>query len=111
MTTNPVGPAPTSTLAKVLADLQAAGGYVSLGVTAAGVLIPLVKGAIAEIKKLTSPQGVVTYQVVITTDASELDSVVALADADLTALNEYLASVGAPPVPVTPAPADPLTAG
>jgi len=104
MSTSNPAPAP-STAQTILTALQNVGGWVTVGATIAGVALPLVKGLITDIKKITSPQGVVTYQVVISTDEAEIAGVVALADVDLAAINEYLVSAGLPPLVVPPAPA------
>ena len=102
-TTNPT-PAPT-TASTVLTALQTAGGWVTLGVEVAGVVIPLVKGLIAKIQQITLPQGDVSYQVLITADQNELAAVVTLAESDLAAINAKLAADGKPPLVVPAAPA------
>ena len=102
MSTTPVTPA-SSTLSKILTGLTETNSIVSLGITVAGVVIPLVKGLVADIKKINTPQGTVAYQIVIAADATEIDGDKTMEVADIAAVNAYLASIGAPLVPV-PAP-------
>ena len=83
----------------ILSALSDSNQIITLGLEVAGQLVPLVKGAITEIKKISSGAKTETYQVVITADAAELDAITKLAADDLTALNAELARLGVPPVP------------
>jgi hypothetical protein len=83
----------------ILSALSNSNQIITLGLEVAGQLVPLVKGAITEIKKISSGAKTETYQVVITADAAELDAITKLAADDLTALNAELARLGVPPVP------------
>lgn len=87
---------------KVLSALADANEYVSLGLEVAGVVVPLVKGAITEIKKLGTGTDSETYQVLLQVDAAELDSVDKLAVDDLTAINAELTKRDVPTVPIAP---------
>jgi len=91
-----------STPNKILTALADANGVISLGLEVAGVVVPLVKGAITEIRKLGTSTSNVTYQVVLEVDATELDSIDKLAVDDLTAINAELAARGITPVPIAP---------
>jgi hypothetical protein len=103
MSTTPT-PVPASTAQKILNDISTAGGYVSLVVGG----IELVKGLVSAIKSVGSAKGTQTYQIVISTDAAELDAIVALDATEIAAINADLAQMGAPTIPV-PAPiVDPL---
>lgn len=79
-------------------------GEVSLGLQVGSVLIPLIKGVISDIKSIASPQGTVTYTVVIATDEAELASVAQVSIADLVAINAELKAQGAKPLDVTASP-------
>jgi hypothetical protein len=83
----------------ILSALSDSNQIITLGLEVAGQLVPLVKGAITEIKKSSTGAKTETYQVVITADAAELDAITKLAADDLTALNAELARLGVPPVP------------
>jgi hypothetical protein len=83
----------------ILSALSDSNQIITLGLEVAGQLVPLVKGAITEIKKISTGAKTETYQVVITADAAELDAITKLAADDLTALNAELARLGVPPVP------------
>jgi len=86
-----------STAAGILGAIESANGYVTLALEAAGVLVPIVKGVITEIKKLVDPTGTVTYQLLIQTDQAALTTVLTLSEADLAAINAELAKMGLPP--------------
>jgi hypothetical protein len=94
----------TTSVSSVLASLLGSGGYISLGLEAAGVVVPLIKGLISEIRSIVGPGGTVSYQVLITTDQAELLAIDKLSTDDLTAINLELVRLGKPPV-VIPAPA------
>jgi hypothetical protein len=86
-------------IVNILSALSATPSAVTIGLEVAGQLVPLVKGAVTEIKKISSGAKTETYQVVITADAAELDAITKLAADDLTALNAELARLGVPPIP------------
>ena len=96
--TTPVTPKPSTS--SILSALAAANTYVSLGLQVAGVVVPLVKGLITEIKQIATGQQTVTYQILIQTDESDLASVVTVSDADLAAINAELERQGKSPLPV-----------
>jgi hypothetical protein len=83
----------------ILSALSGTPSAVTIGLEVAGQLVPLVKGAITEIKKISTSAKTESYQVVITADAAELDAITKLAADDLTALNAELARLGVPPIP------------
>jgi hypothetical protein len=85
--------------ANILSALSSTNQVITLGLEVAGQLVPLVKGAITEIKKISTGAKTETYQVVITADAAELDAITKLAADDLTALNAELARLGLPSIP------------
>lgn len=94
----------SSTLGLINQDIQ-------LVLEIGGVLIPLIKGAITDIKKIFTPQGTVEYTVVIATDQAELAEVATVSIADLVAINAQLKALGKPTldVPAAPAPIPPTT--
>ena len=75
---------------------------ISLGLQVGSVLIPIIKGAITSIKQELSPQGAVTYTVVIATDSAELADVAQVSLADLIAINAELKAQGAKTLDVPP---------
>lgn len=91
-----------STPNKILAALAGTNEYVSLGLEVAGTVVPLVKGAITEIRSIATGKETVTYQVLLQVDGAELDSVDKLAVDDLTAINAELSARGISPVPIEP---------
>jgi len=91
---------------KVLTALANANGYVALALQVGETLIPLAKGAIKEIRSIGQGTETVTYEILLTTDAAELDAIDKLAIDDLTAINAELATHGIAPVPL-PAPKPP----
>lgn len=115
MATNPVTPTPAKSLSGVLSALASTNTYVSLGIEVAGIVIPLVKGLIQEIKQIATGEQTVAYQVLIQTDEGDLQQVIAVSDDDLTAINAELVRLGKPPLPVptatapVPEPAPPTT--
>lgn len=80
-----------NTVKTVLTALAGMNGEVTLALNAAGILIPLVKGAISEIRQIATGGGSVTYAVLIQTDDAELDAIDKLSNDDLTAINAELA--------------------
>lgn len=107
MATNPVTPAPAKSLSSVLSALAETNTYVSLGIEVAGVVIPLVKGLIQQIKQIATGEQTVAYQVLLQTDEGDLQQVITVSDADLTAINAELVRLGKTPLPIpaTAAPA------
>jgi hypothetical protein len=101
-------PTPTTTIASILQILQDAGGYVTLGVEVAGVVIPLVKAVVTDIKNAAEGGATETYTVLLTADAAALDAVDALALEQIEDINAYLGSIGAALIPVPTVAADPL---
>lgn len=83
----------------ILLALGQSNQAIVLGLEIAGQLVPLVKGAIKEIKKIGGGSTTVSYEIVIQADAAELDAVTQLAVEDLAAINAELAKLGLPPVP------------
>src|SRR5271155_1757741 len=91
-------PATTSTASKLvttaktaLTALAGVSGEVTLALNVAGVLVPLVKGAISEIRQIAAGGQTLSYAVLIQTDDAELDAINALSNDDLTAINAELA--------------------
>ena len=107
MATNPVTPAPAKSLSSVLSALASTNTYVSLGIEVAGVIIPLVKGLIQEIKQIATGEQTVAYQVLLQTDEGDLQQVITVSDADLAAINAELVRLGKSPLPVPAAAAEP----
>lgn len=87
---------------KVLTALAGTNEYISLGLEVAGTVVPLVKGAITEIKQIATGKDTVSYQVLLQVDGAELDAVDKFASDDLLAINAELAARGVPEVPATP---------
>jgi len=91
-------------------------GEIALGLQVGSIIIPLIKGVITDIKSIVSPQGTVSYTVVISTDEAELTGIAQVSIADLVAINAELKAQGAaqlqvPAAPTAPsAPATPSTA-
>lgn len=81
---------------------------IALGLQIGNTLIPIIKGAVTAIKKILTPQGVVEYTVVITTDQGELLDVATVSIADLIAINTELKAQGATALPVPAPPATPV---
>jgi hypothetical protein len=87
-----------------LSGLATANGYVTLGLTVAGVAIPLVKGLITDIKQVSSSGGSVTYQVVLQADEASIANSVSVSVADLMAINAELTRLNTPTLQIPPAP-------
>lgn len=87
-----------------LGALALINGDVALGLQIGNVLVPVIKGVVSDIKSIMSPQGTVTYTVVISTDQAELSSIANIAISDLMAINEQLKGQGQATLDV---PADP----
>jgi hypothetical protein len=84
------------------ATLALVGGAVSLALEVGSVVVPLIKGVIAKITAINTPQGTVEYTVVIATDQAELANVAQLSLADLVAISAELKAQGAPPLTLNP---------
>jgi len=80
-----------STIKTALTALAGMNGEVTLALNAAGVLVPLVKGAISEIRQIATGANSITYAVLIQTDDAELDAIDKLSNDDVTAINAELA--------------------
>jgi len=101
MSTKTATPVPASgALSAILAGLGQTNMIVSLGLQVAGIVVPLAKGLVTEIKKISQGQTTVTYQIVVTTDEANLQAVDAISDADLSAINAELVRLGKSPLPV-----------
>jgi hypothetical protein len=93
----------TSTIVTILGSLN---GYASLGLQVGGLVIPLIKGLIKEIKTISAGNVTVTYQVLIETDGAELAGILKLSLDDLASWNAELIRLKQAPVP-GPAPIKP----
>jgi len=93
-------PKPGSAISSVLSILSETNGYVTLGIEAAGVVIPLIKGLVGEIRKIGGGTPTEQYQILITADLAELDDVAKLAMSDLLAINAEFARLGKPTVAI-----------
>jgi hypothetical protein len=100
-------PAGDSPLSKLLAVLFASNEYVTLGVTVAGVAIPLIKGLIAKIEGIGTGNVTIAFSDLVAADLAELDAIQALSTDDLTAVNAELARMGFPTLPAPPPPGNP----
>lgn len=98
-----------STVNNVLKVLADSNGEIALGIEAAGVVIPLAKGLVQEIKQIATGSESVTYTVLIQMDGAELDAIDKLAEDDLAAINAELVKLGKPPVPTGEPPTPPIT--
>ena len=78
---------------------------IALGLQVGSIVVPIIKGIIADIKGIITPQGTVEYTVVISTDQKELSGVVQMSVDDLVAINAELKAQGAAQLTVPPAPA------
>lgn len=83
---------------KILSSLADANGYVNLAVQVAGVVIPLGKWLIHEVKSIASGNVTITYQAVLAADEAELVEIQGIADADIAAINAELNRMGKPPL-------------
>jgi len=91
-----------STPNKVLTALVDANEYVALGLQVGEVLVPLVKGAIKEIRTIGEGKETVSYEVLLQIDGAELDAVDKLSQDDLAAINLELKARGAGPIELIP---------
>lgn len=73
---------------------------ITLAIEVGGQLVPLVKGAIAGIKQIGAGTDTVSYEILISTDQSELNKVIAVSTDDLNAINAELARMGKPPLEI-----------
>ena len=80
---------------------------IALGLQVGSIVVPIIKGIIADIKGIITPQGTVEYTVVISTDQKELSGVVQMSVDDLVAINAELKAQGAAQLAMPPTPADP----
>lgn len=95
---------------QLLQTLASANGYIALGLQVGEMVIPLVKGAIREIRSIATGVETVDYEVLLKVDGAELDAIDKLAWDDLLAINAELAARGIPEIPVTK-PAAPALGG
>lgn len=105
MSSTPNQPAGSKAL-QFLQALQASNGYVALGISALGVIIPGVKAVISEIKTIGQGSVTITLTDLVAADEAELQKVIDNSEADRTAINVELAKLGLPLIQdATPAPA------
>ena len=90
-----------------LTALASVNGEVTLALNVAGVLVPLIKGAISEIRQIATGGQTLSYAVLIQTDDAELDAINTLSNDDLTAINAELARLGQAPATPAASPAPP----
>jgi len=98
-TNNPAG-------SKTLGLLQAiagANGYVALGISVLGVVLPLGKALIGKIENIGKGAVTITFTDLVAADDAELDAITKTAGADLDAINAELAKLGLPPLSPPPA--------
>jgi hypothetical protein len=107
----PSNPAAGQTASSILNALTGVAGGITLALNLGGVLVPLIKGLVLEIKQIATGSETVTYQVLIQADGAALDAVVAASTDDLNAINAELVRLGLQPLPIPPAiaPPDPGT--
>lgn len=91
----------------ILSALSESNSILTLGIEIAGELVPIFKGTVSEIKKLSSKTDTVDYQVLLQGDESSLASVETMSEADLAAINGELTRLGKPPLPGPPAKQNP----
>jgi hypothetical protein len=89
----------------ILSALADSNGYVTLALTAAGVVIPLAKAAIQKIEGLGSANVTITFTDLVAADQAELTAIVQEADADLAAVNAELTRLGLPAISAPAPPA------
>ncbi len=82
----------------VLTVLQNVNGYIALGLQVGSMVVPLVKGLIAGIRKIGEGTDTEAYEIVVRTDLAELDEVTKLSTDDLAAINVELERLGAPKI-------------
>lgn len=98
----PAAPAPK--ISTVLSTLAETNAYVQLGLEVAGIVVPIGKALIQEIKQITTKQDTVAYQVLVQMDETDLQAVVSLDIAEIVAINAELTRLGKPTLPVPAAP-------
>jgi hypothetical protein len=98
---------PVPTGKDILNTLKDANGYIALGATLAGQIVPIGKWVVNEFKALTAKGETVTFVVLVQHDTAELEAIGAMATDDLAAVNAELVKLGKPPlvIPTAPAPA------
>jgi hypothetical protein len=92
-----------SGLGTLLTILSASNEYVTLGVTVAGVAIPLIKALISKIEGIGTGNVTITFSDLVAGDLAELDAIQQLSTDDLTAVNAELTRMGFPTLPAPPA--------
>ena len=91
-----------STSGNVLSTLTGINGGITLAIEVAGQLVPLVKGAIMEIRQIATGGETVTFEVLVQTDQAELAKIIQLSQDDLATWNAELVRQGAAPLPIPP---------
>jgi len=91
-----------ATSGNVLSTLTGINGGITLAIEVAGQLVPLVKGAIMEIRQIATGSETVTYELLVQTDQAELGKIIQLSTDDLATWNAELVRQGAAPLPVPP---------
>ena len=89
----------STSVKNILSGLAGANQIITLGLEIGGVVVPLAKGLIQEIKQIGGGAQSVSYQVLIQTDSAELEAIAQLATDDLAAINAELAKLGKPAIP------------
>jgi hypothetical protein len=83
---------------EVLSGLEKVSGILSIGIPAAGTIIPLIKGVVLMVRSLTNSQGEVEYTVVLKLGKDELDQASVANTEVIAGVNEELAKLGHPPL-------------
>jgi hypothetical protein len=105
MSSNPTPTPAGSKALQFLQALQASNGYVALGISALGIIIPGVKAVISDIKAIGQGSVTITFTDLVAADDAELQKVIDASNADRDAINAELARLGVPLIPAAaPAP-------
>lgn len=91
-------------ISTVLSTLAETNAYVQLGLEVAGIVVPIGRALIQEIKQITTKQNTVAYQVLVQMDETDLQAVVTLDIAEIVAINAELTRLGKTTLPVPAAP-------
>lgn len=89
-----------STAGTVLTTLRGVSGGITLAIEVAGQLVPLVKGLVLEIKKISAGADSMDYQILVQTDSDALNKVIQVSKDDLAAINAELTRMGLPPLSI-----------
>jgi hypothetical protein len=98
---------PTETQKNILSALQDANGYVALGVTLAGQLVPLGKWAYQKLEAIGAGGKTVTFLQLVQTDTAELEEIAKMSADDIAAINVELAKLGVAPLALPATGVDP----